>query len=186
MENVLFETSKNLKSEKVLNGLKLIEEYLPDMMKTVHDKLKCPIDDNWTKNEQRKLKAAKEFYPIQEFMREPEDRWKYVSGFVNTKTLEECKEEVQFQEAVKKSKAESKSKTNEKKKPYISGDQLGLNSKEEVKNKVEEEDDDDDEYDEDNAWKNQKKVVGKTHKVTAAKNALHNSAKTLIRIDGKL
>ena len=34
-------------------------------------------------------------------MREPEDRWKYVSGFVNTKTLDECKEEVQFQEAVK-------------------------------------------------------------------------------------
>lgn len=82
----------------MFHSLKLLETYLPDIMKSVHEKLKTPCETEWTENEVRKLKAAMEFYPPHEFIKDPEDRWRRVHGFVNTKTIAQCKEEVQFQE----------------------------------------------------------------------------------------
>jgi len=177
MENVLFETSKNLKNEKVLHALKLVELYLPDMMKTVHEKLTMDSEDFWAKNELRKLTAAKEFYPLAEFIKQPEDRWKYVAGFVNTKSLQECKSEVKFQEGVKKDKADKDANKNGKTAKYVSADTLGLQDKEESKEfkKEEEEDDEDD-------WTLQERVKGSQHEVDAAKSALQNSTKTLLLI----
>jgi NAD-dependent SIR2 family protein deacetylase len=98
MEDILNKTSKNLKKDKVFNALKLLETYLPDVISSVHEKLKTPNMYEWTENENRKLKAAMEFFPAHDFIREPEDRWRRVAGFVNTKNVNECKEEVQFQE----------------------------------------------------------------------------------------
>lgn len=98
MEDILHKTCSKLKKEKVLNTLMLLENYLPDIISSVHEKLRTPNQYEWTDNEQRKLKAAMEFFPAQDFIREPEDRWRRVSGFVNTKNINECKEELQFQE----------------------------------------------------------------------------------------
>ena len=182
IENVLFETSKNLKKDKILNALKLVENFLPDIMKSVHEKLATPIVDGWTPNELRKLTAAKELYPVSDFLEQPEDRWKYVRGFVNTKTLEECKEEIKLEESVKKAIAVTESEG--KKTNYYSSDVLGLESKEESKEeekKEESEEEDDEDHD---SWKDKGKVVGNKEKVRAAQNALKNSVKTLIKIDG--
>lgn len=92
----MFKTSQNLTKDKVFNTLKLIETYLPDIMKKVHQKLKEPKTMDWCENESRKLKAAMEFFREGEFMKDPNERWARVAGFVNTKTVNECKEEVDF------------------------------------------------------------------------------------------
>jgi len=102
IEDILHKTSKNLKRDKVFNALKLLENYLPDIMKAVHEKLKVPQEFEWTENESRKLEAAMEFYTHAEFYRDPEERWRRVHGFVNTKSVQECKEEVEFQEVTTK------------------------------------------------------------------------------------
>ena len=180
MEEILYKTSKNLKKEKVFNALKLLETYLPDVMKAVHEKLKTPLRNEWTENEHRKLKAAMEFFPVQEFIREPEERWRNVAGFVNSKRLNECKEEVELQEAIKLSKKQSQSSSKSGKQELISLDSFGLKNKEEKKQEVDEDEDEDDQY-----WDNQNYVTGRADKVLAAKNAMKNSVKTLIISEGK-
>jgi hypothetical protein len=89
IEDILHKTSKNLRNNQVFNAMKLLETYLPDIMKSVHEKLKKTGTMDWTENECRKLKMAMDFFPQQEFMREPEDRWRRVAGFVNTKTIDQ-------------------------------------------------------------------------------------------------
>lgn len=94
----MYKTSQNLKKDKVFNTLKLLENYLPDIMKSVHEKLKKENPPEWTENEQRKLKVALDFFPVHEFVRNPDERWRHIHGFVHTKSINECKEEIQLQE----------------------------------------------------------------------------------------
>lgn len=82
----------------MINTLKLLETYLPDIMRSVHEKLKTARRGEWTENESRKLDVALRFYPTYDFIRDSEERWRHIHGFVNTKTIIECKEEVQLQE----------------------------------------------------------------------------------------
>lgn len=101
IEDIMYKTSKNLKKDKVANTLKLLETYLPDIMRSVHEKLKNSPQTDWTENESRKLNVALRFYPTYDYIRDSEERWRHIHGFVNTKTVLECKEEVQLQEVRK-------------------------------------------------------------------------------------
>ena len=76
-------------------------------------------------------------------------------------------------QAVKKSRAEGKGELV-KQTSFISVDSFGLGP-EEGKAEVNEEEE---------TWNQQKHVIGSRNKVDAAKNALKNSGKTLIKIEG--
>lgn len=51
IEDILHKTSKNLKNNQIFNAMKLLENYLPDIMKSVHEKLKKADTSDWTQNE---------------------------------------------------------------------------------------------------------------------------------------
>ena len=94
IEDVLYKTSQNLSKEKVFNTLKLLENYLPDIMNTVSQKKKTINKNEWCDNEIRKLKAALILFPVYEFVKEPLERWRKISSFVHTKYIDECRYQV--------------------------------------------------------------------------------------------
>lgn len=96
IEDILFKTSQNLKNEKVFNTLKLAENYLPDIMNAVHQKLPGFNKHEWCENEVRKLKAALLLFPEYEFVKEPQERWRKIASFVHTKMVDECRYQVDF------------------------------------------------------------------------------------------
>lgn len=91
MEDILFKTSQNLKNERVFNTLKLLENYLPDIMNAVYQKLSGFNKNEWCENEIRKLKVALLLFPEYDYVKEPLERWRKIASFVRTKMVDECR-----------------------------------------------------------------------------------------------
>jgi len=108
-----------------------------------------------------------ELFPEHEFFKEPMDRWRRVAGFVHTKTIDECREQADLQKAIELSAKEGKVYVKPKK----------------VEKKVEEVKKEQTEGEGEEDYGELQHVIGSSNTVDAAKAALKNSAKTLVKID---